>query len=111
MVGMRRTAAHCAATRGSRSATKLKKLCSADRHYVNSPLLHINPKGWTDMYRFPKYVYYLWQANFTAKPMAYILPHYWREEYLGQRKPIVVDSNCESVTLKVNGETIGTAQP
>ncbi len=83
----------------------------ADREYKNSPLLHINPKGWTDMYRFPKYVYYLWQANFTAKPMAYILPHYWREQYLGQRKPIVVDSNCDEVTLKVNGATVGTARP
>lgn len=83
----------------------------ADREYKNSPVLHVNPKGWTDMYRFPKYVYYLWQANFTTKPMAYILPHYWREQYLGQRKPITVDSNGDAVTLKVNGETIGTQYP
>jgi dienelactone hydrolase len=83
----------------------------ADRHYTNSPLLHINPKGWTDMYRFPKYVYYLWQANFTSHPMAYILPHYWREPYIGQRKPIIVDSNCDEVTLQVNGETVGTLHP
>ncbi|MGA2268001.1 MAG: glycoside hydrolase family 2 TIM barrel-domain containing protein [Bryobacteraceae bacterium] len=83
----------------------------ADREYLNSPLLHINPKGWTDAYRFPKYVYYLWQANFTAKPMAFILPHYWREQYLGQRKPIVVDSNCDEVVLKVNGTAIGTRRP
>ncbi len=83
----------------------------ADREYVNSPLLHVNPKGWVDAYRFPKFVYYLWQANFTAKPMAYILPSYWREQYIGQRKPITVDSNCGEVTLKVNGETIGTAKP
>jgi dienelactone hydrolase len=83
----------------------------ADREYVNSPLLHVNPKGWKDAYRFPKYVYYLWQANFTSKPMAFILPHYWREQYLGQRKPVVVDSNCDEVTLKVNGETIGTRRP
>jgi len=83
----------------------------ADREYVNSPLLHINPKGWKDAYRFPKFVYYLWQANFTTKPMAYILPAYWREQYLGQRKPIIVDSNCDEVTLKVNGQAIGTQHP
>jgi beta-galactosidase len=83
----------------------------ADREYVNSPILHVNPKGWTDAYRFPKYVYYLWQANFATKPMAFILPHYWREQYLGQRKPITVDSNCDEVTLKVNGEVIGTRRP
>jgi dienelactone hydrolase len=82
----------------------------ADREYVASPLLHINPKGFTDQYRFPKYAYYLWQANFTSKPMAFIQPHYWREQYLGQFKPIVVDSNCDEITLKVNGQLIGTAR-
>jgi beta-galactosidase len=83
----------------------------ADREYVNSPLLHVNPKGWTDAYRFPKYVYYLWQANYTSKPMAFIQPHYWREQYLGQRKSFVVDSNCDEVMLKVNGATVGSAKP
>ncbi|MFB3829458.1 MAG: glycoside hydrolase family 2 TIM barrel-domain containing protein [Bryobacteraceae bacterium] len=83
----------------------------ADREYLNSPLKHINPKGWVDLYRFPKYVYYLWQANFTSKPMAFIHPHYWREQYLGQRKDIVVDSNCDEVILKVNGEMVGKASP
>ena len=83
----------------------------ADRKYANSPLLNVNPKGWKDAYRFPKYVYYLWQANFSAQPMAFILPHYWREQYLGQHKPMVVDSNCDEVTLKVNGAAIGTKRP
>ncbi len=83
----------------------------ADRKYANSPLLYINPKGFVDAYRFPKFAYYLWQANFTSKPMAYILPDYWRERYLGRREPIVVDSNCDEVTLEVNGEIIGTRKP
>ena len=80
----------------------------ADRKYVNSPLLYVNPKGWKDAYRFPKYVYYLWQANYTSKPMAFIEPHFWRERYVGQKKPFVVDSNFDEITLKVNGRTIGT---
>jgi dienelactone hydrolase len=83
----------------------------ADRKYVNSPLLYINPKGWKDAYRFPKYAYYLWQANFTTKPMAFILPTWWREQYVGQRKPITVDSNAAEVTLRVNGKVIGKAKP
>ncbi len=83
----------------------------ADREYLNAPLLNVNPKGWKDLYRFPKYVYYLWQANFTTKPMAYILPTWWREQYIGQHKPITVDSNADSVTLRVNGKVIGTAHP
>jgi dienelactone hydrolase len=83
----------------------------ADRKYVNSPLLYVNPKGWKDAYRFPKYVYYLWQANYTTKPMAFVEPHYWREQYLGQKKAFVVDSNCDEVTLKVNGRSVGTQRP
>ncbi len=83
----------------------------ADRKYVDSPLLYVNPKGFVDAYRFPKAAYYLWQANFTGKLMAHIMPDYWRERYLGQRKSIMVDSNADEVTLQVNGEKIGTQQP
>jgi dienelactone hydrolase len=83
----------------------------ADRKYVNSPLLYVNPKGWKDAYRFPKYVYYLWQSNYTTKPMAFVEPHFWREQYLGQKKAFVVDSNCDEVTLKVNGRAVGTERP
>src|SRR5258708_9995062 len=43
--------------------------------------------------------------------MAFLQAHYWREQYLGQRKPIVVDSNCDEVTLKVNGKVVGTLKP
>ncbi len=39
----------------------------ADREYVGSPLKHVNPKGWVDSWRTPKYVYYQWQANFAKK--------------------------------------------
>jgi hypothetical protein len=83
----------------------------ADRKYLNSPLLYFNPKGWVDPYRNPKYMYYLWQANFSPKPMIFVEPHLWREKYLGQKKDIVVDSNCDSVTLKVNGRAIATMKP
>lgn len=83
----------------------------ADREYVGTPLLHVNPKGWVDAYRYPKYMYYLWQANFAEKPMVFIHPHFWRRQHLGQKKEIVVDSNCDSVELKVNGRSLGSRQP
>jgi hypothetical protein len=83
----------------------------ADRKYLYSPLLYLNPKGWVDPYRNPKYMYYLWQANYAPKPMIFIEPHLWREQYVGQKKDIVVDSNCDSVTLKVNGRAIATMKP
>lgn len=83
----------------------------ADREYLNAPLLHVNPKGYVDSYRVPKYAYYFWQANYYKKPMIFILPHFWRSQYLGQQKDIVIDSNCDTVELFVNGTSIGLKYP
>ncbi len=83
----------------------------ADREYTDNPLKHLNPKGWVDAYRVPKYIYHLWRANYAPEPVVFIHPHHWRSQYLGQSKDIVVDSNCESVELKVNGESVGTLRP
>ena len=83
----------------------------ADREYVGAPLKHVNPKGWVDSWRTPKYVYYLGQANFSRKPMVHIQPHFWRSQYVGQKKLITVDSNCAKVELYVNGKKIGEKKP
>ena len=80
----------------------------ADREYANCPLWHINPKGWVDIDRIPKYMYYLWQANYAAAPMAFIHPEAWQAKNIGQKRDIVVDSNCPEVELKVNGRSVGT---
>ena len=83
----------------------------ADREYLNAPMLHVNPKGYVDLYRVPKYAYYFWQATYAEKPMVFILPHFWRPPYLGQKKDIVVTSNCDKVELKVNGVSKGSQVP
>ncbi len=83
----------------------------ADRVYENCPLVFVNPKGWVDCWRTPKYIYYLWQALYAKKPMVFVHPHFWRPQYLGQKKEIVVDSNCDTVELKVNGRSLGTLSP
>jgi hypothetical protein len=75
--------------------------------YLNSPLLHVSPEGYVDLYRVPKYAYYFWQANYAEKPMVFIQPHYWRSQYMGQLKDIVVTSNGEKVELFVNGVSRG----
>jgi beta-galactosidase len=82
-----------------------------DREYLNSPLAHVSPKGYVDVYRVPKYAYYFWQANYSENPMVFIQPHNWRSQYLGQRKDIVVISNCEKVELLVNGVSKGYKLP
>jgi hypothetical protein len=83
----------------------------ADREYVNAPVKHVNPKGWVDSWRTPKYVYYLWQANFAKTPMIHIQPHFWRSDFLGQRRTFYVTSNCEEVELFVNGVSKGKQRP
>jgi beta-galactosidase len=81
------------------------------REYLNSPLLNVSPQGYVDVYRIPKYSYYFWQATYSQKPMVFIQPHYWRSQYLGQKKDIAVTSNCDKVELKVNGVSKGTLIP
>ena len=82
-----------------------------DREYQYAPLLHYNPKGWVDSYRIPKYSYYLWQANYKKEPMVYVQPHNWRAQYIGQKRPFVVDSNCDEVELFINGKSYGIKHP
>lgn len=79
----------------------------ADREYLNAPLMHLDPAGFVDVYRVPKYAYYFWQANYSKNPMVFIQPHYWRSQYLGQLEDIVVNSNCDKVELFVNGASRG----
>jgi beta-galactosidase len=79
----------------------------ADREYLNSPLLHVSPAGYVDIYRIPKYAYYFWQANYAKKLMVFIQPHYWRSQYIGQLRDIVVNSNGDKIELFVNGVSRG----
>lgn len=83
----------------------------ADREYVNVPLKHVNPKGWTDAYRVPKLMYYLWQANYADRPMVYVHPYDWTSRYVGTHRDIVVNSNCERVELWMDGIQVGAARP
>jgi len=82
-----------------------------DRIYKDAPLQNVNAKGWTDMYRVPKYMYYLWQANYSKTPMIFIHTHFWRMQYVGQKKNIQVDSNCEELELFVNNKSFGKLFP
>ncbi len=79
--------------------------------FRNSTLQHVDPSGLIDMYRVPKYAYYFWQANFTDKPMVFTEPHYWQSKYLGQKRDIVVYSNCDKVELMVDGNILASKVP
>lgn len=109
----------------------------AGREYKFAPLPHVNPKGWVDARRFPEHRYHPWRANcagepmvfahpfsggggagagksrarYAGEPIVFAHPHFWRERRLGREEPIMVDSNCDEVELKVGENSYGVLKP
>ena len=63
--------------------------------------------GIVDLCGFPKDRYYLYQSQWTDKPMVHILPHWNWQGFEGQKIPVWCFSNCESVELFLNGTSLG----
>ena len=76
-----------------------------------APPLRVNPNGWVDACRFLKYMDYPWRARCAGEPIEFAHPHFWRERRRGRKKPIVVDSNCDEVELKVGERGCGVLKP
>jgi beta-galactosidase len=75
-----------------------------------------NPKDWparssyfgfVDLAGFPKDRYYLYQSQWTAKPMVHLLPHWNWEGKEGQPIPVMAYSNADEVELFLNGKSLG----
>lgn len=80
--------------------------------YIGEP----TPFGWpsvssyfgiVDLCGFPKDRYYLYQSQWTDKPMVHILPHWNWQGFEGLEIPVWCYSNCESVELFLNGKSFG----
>ncbi len=80
--------------------------------YIGEP----TPFGWpsvssyfgiVDRCGFPKDRYYLYQSQWTDKPMVHIFPHWNWEGFEGKAIPVWCYSNCESVELFLNGKSLG----
>ncbi len=63
--------------------------------------------GFVDLAGFPKDNYYLYQSEWTSRPMVHILPHWNWEGREGQTIPVMAYSNAEEVELFVNGKSLG----
>ncbi len=63
--------------------------------------------GIIDMCGFPKDTYYFYQSQWTEEPMVHILPHWNWPGMEGVKIPVVAYSNCESVELFLNGQSLG----
>ncbi|MDZ8117623.1 glycoside hydrolase family 2 TIM barrel-domain containing protein [Pontiella agarivorans] len=68
--------------------------------------------GAIDLANFEKDLFYLYQSQWTEKPMIHILPH-WTHPNMkeGTRIPVQVYSNCDEVELFFNGESLGMQKP
>lgn len=63
--------------------------------------------GIVDLCGFPKDRYYLYQSQWTDKPMVHIFPHWNWEGFEGKNIPVWCYSNCESVELFLNDKSLG----
>jgi beta-galactosidase len=63
--------------------------------------------GIVDLCGFPKDRYFLYQSQWTNKPMVHILPHWNWQGFEGKEIPVWCYSNCESVELFLNGKSLG----
>lgn len=68
--------------------------------------------GAIDLANFEKDLFYLYQSQWTSKPMVHILPH-WTHPTMtaGTEIPVWVYSNCDSVELFLNGKSLGEQKP
>lgn len=63
--------------------------------------------GMVDLAGFPKDRYYLYQSQWTTKPMVHILPHWNWVGREGQNIPVMAYTNAEEVELFLNGNSLG----
>jgi beta-galactosidase len=66
---------------------------------------HVVSFGMTDIWRIPKEVYYLYQSQWTTRPMVHIVGHWTGEE--GKIRTVTVLSNQDEVELFLNGKSLG----
>ena len=64
--------------------------------------------GMIDLAGFPKDRFYLYQSQWTSKPMVHILPHWNWKGHEGQNIPVMAYTNAEKVELFLNGKSLGT---
>lgn len=74
-----------------------------------NPVPYVNQKGVVERDFTPKESYYVFQSYWTTEPMVHIYGHSWPVRWgnKGDRKEILVYSNCEAVELFVNGVSQG----
>ncbi len=79
--------------------------------YIGEPTPYSWPSrssyfGIIDLAGFPKDVYYMYQSEWTDKPVLHLFPHWnWKK---GDTVDVWAYTNCEEVELSLNGQSLGT---
>lgn len=78
----------------------------------NNPIPYVNQKGVVERDGTPKESYYVFQSYWSSRPMLHIYGHTWPERWggKGQRREVLVYSNCKEVELFVNDRSQGRRQ-
>ena len=63
--------------------------------------------GAVDLCGIPKDRFYLYQSQWTTKPMVHVLPHWNWKGMEGKEIPVFSYTNCDEVELFVNGKSYG----
>ncbi|WP_017446920.1 glycoside hydrolase family 2 TIM barrel-domain containing protein [Gayadomonas joobiniege] len=63
--------------------------------------------GIVDLVGLPKDRYYLYQSQWSDKPMVHVLPHWNWPNKVGESIPVLAYTNAEAVELFVNGKSMG----
>ena len=64
--------------------------------------------GTIDLCGFPKDTYYLYQSEWTTRPMVHLLPHWTWAGLEGKVIPVVCYTNCDRVELFFNDRSLDT---
>lgn len=80
--------------------------------YIGEPSPYAWPSktsyfGVIDTCGFPKDAYYMYQSQWTTKPMLHVFPHWNWEDKAGQHIPVWCYTNCDSVELFLNDRSLG----
>jgi beta-galactosidase len=65
------------------------------------------PSGVLDITGHPKDAYYLYQSQWTDRPVLHLFPHWNWPGRSGQLIPVLAYTNCNSVELFLNGRSLG----
>lgn len=63
--------------------------------------------GAVDLCGFPKDRFFLYQSQWSSKPMIHLLPHWNWKGMEGQTIPVYCYTNCDEAELFVNGKSMG----